>query len=122
MTLQPGSVVAGYTIERQIGAGGMGSVFLARHPTLPRSDALKVLSAEFSRDEQFRTRFIREADVAATLDHPNIVRVYTRGQTDDGQLWSAMQYVEGTDADAASRSAKGPGRSASSTRGPACTS
>ena len=103
MTLQPGSVVAGYTIERQIGAGGMGSVFLARHPTLPRSDALKVLSAEFSRDEQFRTRFIREADVAATLDHPNIVRVYTRGQTDDGQLWIAMQYVEGTDADAALR-------------------
>ncbi|MCV7081715.1 serine/threonine-protein kinase, partial [Mycolicibacterium insubricum] len=81
----------------------MGSVFLARHPTLPRSDALKVLSAEFSRDEQFRTRFIREADVAATLDHPNIVRVYTRGQTDDGQLWIAMQYVEGTDADAALR-------------------
>ena len=101
MSLQPGSVVSGYTIERQIGSGGMGSVFLARHPTLPRSDALKVLSAELSRDDQFRSRFLREADLAATLDHPNVVRVYTRGQSEDGQLWIAMQFVDGTDADAA---------------------
>jgi serine/threonine protein kinase len=98
-----GSVVAGYRIERVLGAGGMGTVYLAQNPDLPGRDALKVLSAELSRNEGFRARFVREADVAAGLSHPNIVSVYTRGQTDDGQLWIAMQFVDGTDADAALR-------------------
>ncbi len=98
-----GAMVGGYRIERELGAGGMGSVYLASHPTLPRYDALKVLSRELSRDPDFRTRFIREADVAASLDHPQIVAVYNRGETDDGQLWIAMQFVDGTDADAALR-------------------
>ncbi|MFV1501333.1 serine/threonine-protein kinase [Mycobacterium kansasii] len=95
MPLAVGTVVAGYTIERVLGAGGMGTVYLARHPTLPRSDALKILSAELSLDAQFRTRFIREADLAATLSHPNIVTVFNRGET-DGHLWIAMQYIDGT--------------------------
>jgi serine/threonine-protein kinase len=98
-----GSVVAGYRIERVLGLGGMGSVYLAANPTLPRLDALKVLSAELSRDDDFRARFVREADVAAALDHPQIVSVYNRGETDDGQLWIAMQFVDGTDADDALR-------------------
>lgn len=98
MVLNAGTVVAGYTIEAVIGAGGMGTVYRARHPTLPRSDALKVLSAELSQDAHFRARFEREAELAATLDHPNIVAVYNRGET-DGQLWIAMQYVAGSDAD-----------------------
>jgi serine/threonine-protein kinase len=101
--LTGGSMVGGYRIERELGAGGMGSVYLAAHPTLPRFDALKVLSRELSRDPDFRTRFTREADVAASLDHPQIVAVYNRGETDDGQLWIAMQFVDGTDADAALR-------------------
>ncbi|BBZ36002.1 serine/threonine protein kinase [Mycolicibacterium confluentis] len=101
--LTEGSEVAGYRIERILGTGGMGAVYLAAHPTLPRRDALKVLSAELSRDADFRTRFTREADVAASLDLPQIVAVYDRGQTEDGQLWIAMQYVDGTDADAALR-------------------
>jgi serine/threonine-protein kinase len=104
--LTNGSMVGGYRIERELGAGGMGSVYLAAHPTLPRRDALKVLSRELSRDPDFRTRFTREADVAASLDHPQIVSVYDRGQTDDGQLWIAMQLVDGTDADAALRDGK----------------
>ena len=99
MTLSPGTVVAGYTIEAMLGAGGMGTVYKARNPALPRSDALKVLSGALSRDDHFRARFLREADLAATLDHPNIVTVYTRGETDDGQLWIAMQYVDGSDAE-----------------------
>src|SRR4051812_3776333 len=98
MVLNPGAVVAGYTIEAVIGAGGMGTVYRARNPTLPRSDALKVLSSELSQDAHFRARFEREAELAATLDHPNIVTVYSRGETDD-QLWIAMQYVAGSDAD-----------------------
>lgn len=56
---------AGYRIERMLGAGGMGTVYLARNPDLPRSEALKVLAAELSRDLDFRARFVREADVAA---------------------------------------------------------
>lgn len=101
--LTVGSVVAGYRIERELGSGGMGSVYLAAHPTLPRYDAVKVLSPELSRDPDFRARFTREADVAASLDHPQIVAVYNRGETDEGQLWIAMQFVDGTDADAALR-------------------
>ncbi|MCZ8382510.1 protein kinase [Mycobacterium sp. CPCC 205372] len=98
MPLSEGTVVGGYTIESVLGAGGMGTVYRAKHPSLPRSDAVKVLSAEMSQDQMFRARFLREADMAATLDHPNIVTVYNRGET-DGQLWIAMQYVAGSDAD-----------------------
>ena len=98
--LPPGSVFAGYQIERVLGVGGMGTVYLARNPSLPRSDALKVLSAELSRDANFRARFVREADVSAGLSHPNIVGIYRRGEA-DGQLWIAMQFVDGTDAEKA---------------------
>lgn len=94
------SLFAGYRIERVLGAGGMGTVYLARHPDLPRSEAVKVLSADLSRDPAFRARFLREADVAASLDHPNIVSIHQRGEQ-NGTLWIAMQYVEGTDADKA---------------------
>ncbi len=90
--------MAGYRIERLIGAGGMGSVYLAANPVLPRHDALKVLDGELSHDPVFRARFIREADLAGTLDHPNIVTVHNRGETADGKLWIAMQYVAGSDA------------------------
>lgn len=94
-------MVSGYRIERVLGTGGMGTVYLAKNPTLPRYDAVKVLSSELSRDPGFRARFIREADVASVLDHPNIVSIYSRGETEDGQLWIAMQYVDGTDAEKA---------------------
>lgn len=98
-----GSVVAGYRVEQVLGGGGMGTVYLAKNPTLPGRDALKVLSADLSGDRAFRERFIREADMVSQFDHPNIVSIYGRGETGDGQLWIAMQYVEGTDAEAALR-------------------
>jgi serine/threonine protein kinase len=101
--LTVGSQVCGYRIQRLLGSGGMGAVYLAADPDLPRHIALKVLSAELSRDPDFRARFVREADTAAALEHPQIVSVYNRGQTDEGQLWIAMQFVDGTDADAALR-------------------
>ncbi|WP_405485499.1 protein kinase domain-containing protein [Nocardia sp. NBC_00511] len=88
---------AGYEIERELGRGGMGSVYLARHPRLPRLIALKLLNREVVGDTEVRRRFEREADVVAQLDHPNIVPVYDRG-LDDGQLWIAMRYIDGVDA------------------------
>jgi eukaryotic-like serine/threonine-protein kinase len=78
--LAAGSLFAGYRIERVLGVGGMGTVYLGRNPDLPRFEAIKVLSSELSRDAGFRARFVREADVAAGLDHPNIVSVYRRGE------------------------------------------
>jgi serine/threonine-protein kinase len=99
MALSVGTIISGYRIEAVLTSGGMGTVYRAAHPSLPRSDALKLLSAELSQNPDFRARFIREADLAATLDHPNIVAVYNRGETDEGQLWIAMQYVSGSDAD-----------------------
>ena len=98
MTLGTGQDFAGYTIVRLIGAGGMGEVYLAQHPRLPRREALKVLQPGIGNDDTFRERFIREADAVAALDHPHIVTVYDRGDA-NGQLWIASQYINGTDAD-----------------------
>ena len=97
MPLSSGQVFAGYRIVRLLGSGGMGEVYLAQHPRLPRHDALKVLPADVSADPEFRSRFNREADLAAALFHPHIVGVHDRGEF-EGQLWIAMDYVEGTDA------------------------
>ncbi|MBF6456605.1 serine/threonine-protein kinase [Nocardia cyriacigeorgica] len=95
--MREGEVFAGYTIDRQLGRGGMGAVYLARHPRLPRRIALKLLNEELFSDKELRARFEREADLVAQLDHPNIVTVYDRG-ADDGRLWISMQYVDGVDA------------------------
>ncbi|MFI6040618.1 serine/threonine-protein kinase [Nocardia sp. NPDC051321] len=90
-------VFAGYTIERLLGRGGMGSVYLARHPRLPRLTAMKLLNPEVCHDKEIRARFEREADLVARLDHPNIVTVFDRG-VEDERLWISMQYIDGTDA------------------------
>lgn len=92
-----GSVVSGYRVLEILGRGGMGTVFKVQHPRLPRADALKLLDPLLSGDPQFRARFARESDLAAPLNHRNIVSVYDRGVS-DGQLWCAMEYVSGTDA------------------------
>ncbi|MFE2996303.1 protein kinase [Nocardia sp. NPDC059246] len=100
--LKPGEEIAGYVIERWIGAGGSGTVYAARHPRLPRLAALKVFNRdEVTADAEGWRRFEREADITARFDHPNIVSVYDRG-LDDGRLWIAMQFVEGPDADSLS--------------------
>ncbi|MFC4375325.1 serine/threonine-protein kinase [Nocardia halotolerans] len=107
--LRKGDVFAGYTIRRVLGHGGMGVVYLARHPRLPRLTALKLLSRELSADEEIRRRFEREADLVAQLEHPNIVNIYDRG-TDDDQLWISMQFVAGTDVATADVNVLTPGR------------
>ena len=97
MSVPVGTTIAGYTILRLLGSGGMAEVYLAQHPRLPRRDALKVLSEAVTADSNFRERFQREADLAGALWHPNIVAVHDRGEF-DGHLWIAMDYVDGTDA------------------------
>ncbi len=97
MPLADGQVIAEYTILRHLGSGGMGEIYLAQHPRLPRQDALKVLPTAVTADPEYRERFNREADMAATLWHPHIVAVHDRGEI-DGHLWISMDYVEGTDA------------------------
>ncbi|WP_458317894.1 serine/threonine-protein kinase [Mycolicibacterium brisbanense] len=89
--------IAGYRVIRQLGAGGMGQVFLVQHPRLPRQDALKLLDAGVSRNDDFKVRFQREADLLAQLSHPNIVTLHDRGEF-EGRLWITMEYIDGTDA------------------------
>jgi hypothetical protein len=95
--LTSGQIFAGYEIIGLLGSGGMGRVYLAQHPRLPRRDALKLLPSDWSADTEYRARFNREADLASTLWHPNIVGVHDRGEA-DGQLWISMDYVDGLDA------------------------
>lgn len=94
--LEPGTEFAGYRVERLLGAGGMGQVYLARDRDLPRPVALKLLHPVAGDDTGVRARFLREADTVARLAHPNIVAVYARGE-EQHRLWMAMQYIEGTD-------------------------
>jgi hypothetical protein len=96
MPLSEGEQFAGYTMVRLLGSGGMGEVYLARHPRFPRFEALKVLHADLSADPDFQQRFNREAELAAGLWHPHIVGVHDRGEF-DGQLWITMDYVDGAD-------------------------
>jgi serine/threonine protein kinase len=94
--LASGTEFAGYRIERTLGRGGMGVVYLAEHERLKRKVALKVLAPELAVDERFRERFIRESELAASLDQPNVLPVYDAGEQ-DGHLFIAMRYVDGAD-------------------------
>ncbi|GGN76210.1 ADP-ribosylglycohydrolase family protein [Nocardia rhizosphaerihabitans] len=95
--LRRGEVFAGFVIERELGRGGMGAVYAARDRRLPRLTALKLMHRDLFTDFEIRTRFEREADLVAQLDHPNIITVYDRG-VDEDRLWIAMQFVDGVDA------------------------
>ena len=94
--LAPGSRIAGYLIEEQVGRGGMAVVYRASDPRLNRSVALKILAPELVGDAAFRQRFIREMRAAASVDHPHIVPVFDAGEA-DGALFIAMRYVSGPD-------------------------
>ena len=92
-----GTELAGYRIESLLGFGGMSVVYLAEDLTLKRRVALKLLAAHLAEDESFRDRFLDESELAASIDHPNIVPIYEAGTTDDDLLFIAMRYVEGRD-------------------------
>src|SRR5436190_6284779 len=91
-----GAEIAGYRIGPQLGRGGMGVVYKAHHIRLDRSAAVKVLTPALAGNDEFRERFISESQMAATLQHPNVITVYDAGD-DQGLLYLAMQFVAGTD-------------------------
>ncbi len=96
--LTSGSVVGGYRIESFVARGGMGVIYKATQLALDRTVALKLVAPELVNDEAFRERFKRESQLAASLDHPNILPVYEAGEI-KGQLFLAMRFVIGTDLD-----------------------
>src|ERR1700736_3095053 len=94
--LAVGSELIGYRIEAVLGQGGMSVVYLAEDLRLRRRVALKLLAPALAQDEAFRERFLVESELAASLDHPNVVPIYAAGEA-DGRLFIAMRYVEGSD-------------------------
>jgi serine/threonine protein kinase len=115
-----GSELLGYRLEALIGRGGMGVVYRAHDPRLKRDVALKLLAPELAEDRAFRDRFLRESELAAALEHPNVVPIHDVGET-DGQLFIVMRLVEGSDLGALSGARDGSShdvRSRSSRRSP----
>lgn len=92
--LQAGAVLGGYEIEREVGRGALGIVYLARHLHLGRSAALKVMHPYWTASDEFSKRFREEARLLALLEHPSILRVYDAGEV-DGVFYIATQYLEG---------------------------
>ncbi|MEV4421977.1 serine/threonine-protein kinase [Patulibacter sp. NPDC049589] len=93
---RPGDRLAGFRIERELGHGTTGVVFLAHQEALDRRVALKVVGLPSAGDPAFRERFRREARAVAGLDHPNVVQILESGE-DDAHLWLAMRLVDGPD-------------------------
>ena len=91
-----GTELLGYRIDALIGRGGMGVVYRAYDLRLKRNVALKLVAPELSQNERFRERFLDESELAASLDHPNVIPIYNAGEH-EGQLYLAMRYVEGSD-------------------------
>jgi serine/threonine-protein kinase len=94
VTPSAGETFGGYEIESLLGRGGMGAVYLATHARLGRKVALKTIAPELSHDEAFRARFLRESQLVASLDHPNVIPIYDADEV-DGVLYIAMRYVSG---------------------------
>ncbi|NIO29826.1 MAG: protein kinase [Candidatus Latescibacteria bacterium] len=90
-----GRTVSHYKILEKLGQGGMGDVYRARDTALDRDVALKFLPSDLTRDPAAKARFIREAQAASALDHPNVSTIHEIDETEDGQLFIAMSCYEG---------------------------
>ena len=95
MSLTAGERLGPYEITGELGAGGMGVVYRADDTKLRRTVALKFLPREWSQDDTAKERFVREAQAASAIDHPNICTVHAIESTDDGQLFIVMAYYAG---------------------------
>src|SRR5256714_7930327 len=84
-----------YTVEGELGRGGMGVVYKARDERLKRQVAIKVLPPELAFREEIRIRFLREAETAARLSHPHIVPIHSVGEGPDGLVYFVMAFVDG---------------------------
>src|SRR5215211_6243288 len=93
--LPPGAIVAHYEIQEQLGSGGMGVVYRARDLRLERTVALKFVAPALSADARAKRRFLKEARAAGALEHVNVCTIYDIGETEKGQLFIAMAFVEG---------------------------
>src|SRR5207244_12822269 len=96
LEIRTGALVAGFRVESFLGEGAMGTVYLAEETTTGQRVALELLAPELARDERFRRRFLRETELAASLDHPHVVQTLGAGE-EEGTLYLAMAYVEGSD-------------------------
>ncbi|MFE1878095.1 serine/threonine-protein kinase [Streptomyces sp. NPDC059496] len=94
--IQLGAQIAGYQVEREIGRGGMGVVYLSTDLRLGRAVALKVLAPQWTHSDALRRRFIHESRMAAAIDHPHIVPIFASGES-NGVLYIAMRYISGPD-------------------------
>ena len=94
--LSPGDDFAGYRIERRLGRGGMGILYLALEPGLDRRVALKLIAPEAAAEEVFSRRFAEESRIAASIEHPNVVPIYSAGE-EHGVPYIAMRFVSGSD-------------------------
>ena len=94
--LSAGDEFAGYRIERRLGRGGMGILYLAVEPGLERRVALKLIAPEAAAEEVFARRFAEESRIAASIEHPNVVPIYAAGE-EGGVPFIAMRYVAGSD-------------------------
>ncbi len=94
--LEEGLEIGGFLIEKKLGVGGMGEVWLAHQSAMDRKVALKILSPSFSKDKEFLDRFIREVKTSAKLIHPNIVTAFDAG-VDKGMNYLAVAFIDGTD-------------------------
>ena len=91
-----GSVVADrFHIIKKLGEGGMGAVYLGEHVKMGRKSAIKVMAQAMSQDADSIARFNREAENAARINHPNVCAIYDFGETGDGMIYLAMEFVEG---------------------------
>ena len=95
LELGPDVVVGSYRLVREIGRGGMGTVYEARHTVLPRRAAVKVMHAELRRQPGMATRIVQEASILEDVRHPGVVRVYECNLLPDHRPWIAMELVEG---------------------------
>ncbi|HEY6230349.1 MAG TPA: serine/threonine-protein kinase, partial [Pyrinomonadaceae bacterium] len=91
----PGQKVGPYSIISRLGRGGMGEVYRAHDSRLQRHIALKLISANFAKDEARVRRFAQEARAASALNHPNVCVIHEVGTTDEGRHFMAMEFIEG---------------------------